>query len=118
MRGSEPDKRGPDVTSKPTNRVIVVVEDGIADWVRKPEGVEVEIYDFDELSWLSRDDRHELMSELESGNDELATLAFHLTQDHYWENLETDLSALPVLHGEQHEQTECNHHHNESQADS
>jgi hypothetical protein len=39
---------------KTTNRVIVVVEGGIADWVVKPDSVEVEIFDLDGLGWLSR----------------------------------------------------------------
>lgn len=106
------------MTPKPTNRVIVIVEGGIADWVVKPDCVDVEIYDFDELRWLSRDDRYELMSQLESGNNELSTLAFHLTQEHYWEDFETEISALPALHAEQHEQTDCGHQHEEAQDDS
>lgn len=105
------------MTPDRTNRVIVIVEGGIADWVMKPDGVEVDIYDFDGLDWLSRDDRAELMSQLESGNDELATLALHVTEDHLWD-LETDISALPNLHAEQHEQTDCGHEHEQSQAGS
>lgn len=103
---------------KTTNRVIVVVEGGIADWVVKPDSVEVDIFDFDGLGWLSRDDRDEVMSQLESGNDELATLALHLTEDHFWEDHETDISALPALHIEQHDQADCGHEHEEPQAGS
>ena len=98
--------------------MIVVVEGGIADWVVKPDDVEVDIFDFDGLEWLSRDDRYLLMSQLESGNDELATMALHLTEDHFWEDGETELSALPALHAELHEQTDCEHEHEGSQADS
>lgn len=104
------------MTSKLKNRVIVIVEGGIADWVVKPDGIEVDIFDFDGLSWLSRDDRDELMSQLELGNDELATLALHVTEDHLWEDHETDISALPSLHAEQHEQADCGHEHKEIQA--
>lgn len=101
------------MTPNPTKRVIVVVEGGLADWVVKPDGVEVEIYDFDELGWLTRDDRYELMAQLESGDDGLATLALHLTQDHQWGDCQTEVSALPNLHAELHEQTACNHEHDE-----
>lgn len=105
------------MASRLTNCVIVVVEGGIADWVLKPDGVEVDIYDFDELRWLSRDDRYELMSRLESGDDRLASLALHLAEDHYWEGQQTELAALPKLHAEHH-QTDCGHEHEESEADS
>lgn len=103
---------------KETNRVIVIVEGGIADWVVKPDGVEIDIYDFDELRWLSRDDRYELMSQLEKGNSELSELAFHLVQDHQWEDFQTELSALPALHSECHEQTDCGHEHEETEPSS
>jgi hypothetical protein len=106
------------MTPQPSKRVIVVVEGGIADWVMKPDDVEVDIFDFDGLGWLSRDERDQLMSELESGNDELATLALHLTEVHFWEDSETELSALPALHAELHEQTDCEHEHEGSRADS
>jgi hypothetical protein len=101
-----------------TNRVIVVVEGGIAELVVKHDEVEVDIFDFDGLSWLSRDERDHLMSQLESGNDELATLAVHLTEVHYWEDGETELSALPTLHAELHKQTDGEHEHEGSRADS
>lgn len=104
--------------AKTENRVIIVVEGGIADWVVKPDSVEVDIFDFDGLDWLSRDERDHLMSQLESGNDELATLALHLVEDHLWENHETELSALPTLHAELHEQTDCGHKHHEPAAES
>lgn len=106
------------MTLNPTNRVIVIVEGGIADWVVKPDDVEVDIFDFDGLNWLSRDDRYELMSQLEAGKDELATLAVHLTEDHLWVADETEVSALPALHAEQHKQTGCDHQHQEPQTGS
>lgn len=97
--------------AEPKQRVIVVVEGGIADWASKPDEVDVDIFDFDGLGWLSRDQQYELMAQLEKGNSESAELALHLTDLHNWAEYPTDLPALDTLHAELHEQTECDHEH-------
>lgn len=92
-------------------KVIVVVEGGIAGvaYNEKPDQVDVEIVDLDGLEWLTRDERYELWKRLETGDAELANLALHLHGYHGWQDSFSDASALPNLHAELHEQTECDH---------
>lgn len=92
-------------------KVIVVVEGGIADvaYNGSPDHVEVEIVDLDGLDWLTRDERSELWKSLDSGDSASANLALHLHGYHGWQDSLTEVAAMPNLHAELHEQTECDH---------